>query len=125
MLEGGYFHFLSRISPFIIPLYALLYGLLHSNYRAYLFFVGAIISDLLNFGLKQIIYPLCSSKLYPYSLFGSCARPLKKGSSGCSVFKEPYILSMITKGNSYGMQSGHAQFAAFTAIKIIQLINPI
>ena len=107
-LRDGFIHFLSRITPFAIPIYTLLYAVLHDSKRAYLFFGGAIGSDVLNYMSKQFIYPLCSTKWYPRKLLGICARPSTPNVS-CSIFHS------IVDSHSYGMPSGHAQFAAFTA----------
>ena len=121
MLRGGFLHFLAKTSPFFVQLFSLLYAIIEDNKRAYLFFGGALGSDVLNVLLKKLVYPLCRSGFYPKELLGTCDRP--NPNVKCSSFKLPHFLDSIIEGDGTGMPSGHAQFAAFTAVYWLRYLN--
>jgi len=114
MLRGGFLHFLAKTSPLFIQIFTLLYAFMHDNKRAYLFFAGALGSDILNSILKKGTHQLCKTQWYPKKLLGTCDRPNPKVT--CSSFDLPKIFKPLVDGHGTGMPSGHAQFAAFTAV---------
>lgn len=118
MLRGGFFHFLSKTSPIFIQLFALLYAIINDNKRAYLFLGGALGSDILNVFLKRWMYPLCEGREW---LLGMCDRPNR--GARCSSFDLPKFLDPVIEGDGTGMPSGHAQFAAFTAVYWLRYLN--
>ena len=99
---------IERASPGIIQFGALIYGLFIDNIGYYIIFINTI-SEFINRFLKYGFFKPLFGKNIP--LLGRGSRP--NGAKNCGLIKT----NIVSK--SYGMPSGHSQFAFTTSSFII------
>lgn len=102
--QGSFLHYLANMSPLLIDAITAFYALYYKNTRATLFLAGALSSDVLNIILKQIGLRLLSKEITSRPAGGQHSWNLLEPFGVTADFAAP------------GMPSGHAQFAAFTAM---------
>ena len=99
----------TRISPVLLLLYTALNALLYSNYSW--LFITLLVSEILNFILKEIVFRSILGTDGKLVLFGAGARPTTV------TYNSNVLYATVTPCaknhcNTYGMPSGHAQSVA-------------
>lgn len=111
---------LARSSPFIINVMSFIFGVLFRQNIGIYYSIFSVLTDIMMHSFKNLFKNVIYNKKVSLPILGKGIRP--NGAKYCGIFIEEDNLE--GKSTSFGMPSGHSQFATMSAtFWILYLIN--